>query len=171
MTNELFTLRLLPDDLAKKYTSQLLSYQKTLPDTNIYFLPYSASRFKKQIAGNFISAPLTQVLNIESNPSKRAVDSLLFALPMVSDLLKRSIDSLQLWNITGDETGGRGCPENTHYSGIQPYDTYVIWLITQNDTRKLYFYEPGYFENLCPGRIGRQQAVRLIKLVNTAFRR
>jgi len=148
---DIFELELLPKDMAKKYISQLLSFRRTLPDTNTYFLPYSAYRFTRKIVDKFMGSPL--VLN------------------MVSDLLKRSIDSLQLWNIVGDEKEKRGCPENTRHPGIQPYDNYLIWLITQNDTKKLYFYEPGYFENLCPGRIGRQAAIRLIKLVNNTFRR
>lgn len=81
--------------------------------------------------------------------------------------VKRSLDSLHLWEIQDDSITGEGCVDKR----CEVYDSgnYTIWLITKNEIKKLKFYDPEFFEKCCPGRIGRQKAIKLIKIIGSAF--
>ncbi len=97
-------------------------------------------------------------------------DTNLFFLPvpvsyLIEPIIKKSLDSLQLWSISGDEKDGWGCKEKD--CEILDSVGYTIWLITRSDRKKISFYDPSFYENCCPGRIGRQKVLLFLKLINT----
>lgn len=80
-----------------------------------------------------------------------------------------NITLLHTWQIPDDNIDGEGCA----IKDVKVYDGVgiVLYLITKNEIKRLYFYEPQYFEKkACPGRKGRQAILKIENLFSTYFK-
>jgi len=84
-----------------------------------------------------------------------------------NDLLK-----LQLWRTKDDAIEGSGCPvTKSSYIEIDDGGGVYILLITRGEIKPLNFYAPSEFERFCPGRKGRQTAIKLSRMVCKIFKK
>ncbi|KQM75231.1 hypothetical protein ASE74_20645 [Pedobacter sp. Leaf216] len=78
---------------------------------------------------------------------------------------------LKLWYMKDDAIEGSGCP-TIKGSNLTIHDAGGIYilLISKAEIKPLNFYAPNEFEKFCPGRKGRQTAIKLSGLIGKAFR-
>ena len=71
------------------------------------------------------------------------------------------------WKIKDDKVEGSGCPIGKGIRNLEISDGngYNLALITKNEIKKLYFYEPGTYEQHCPGRDGRKAIIKIWALL------
>jgi len=90
------------------------------------------------------------------------------------DTLKKlwnDVVKLNLWRIKDDAVEGSGCPV-TKNSIFEVYDgggIYIL-LISRINIKPLNFYAPHDFEKFCPGRKGRQTAIKLSGMIYKIFK-
>lgn len=109
---------------------------------------------------NIFSTPID--VNIYFNSIYKNKDSLSF--------FWRELTELKPWELKDDMKDGEGCKLNNN--GIQDQNIYdgggiKLYLITKGKIENLYFYSPDFYENLCPGRIGTQSILKIVKLFST----
>jgi len=77
---------------------------------------------------------------------------------------------LHLWKIKDDAIEGSGCPitSESNFSVIDGGGLYIL-LISRLAIKPLNFYAPDVYERHCPGREGRQTAIKLFNIVNKVF--
>lgn len=81
------------------------------------------------------------------------------------------VAKLRLWRIKDDAIEGSGCPViKKSYMEIYDGGGIYILLISKTDIKPLNFYAPDEFEKFCPGRKGRQNAIKLSSLVYKIFK-
>ncbi|WP_316809381.1 hypothetical protein [Pedobacter agri] len=78
---------------------------------------------------------------------------------------------LNLWNMKDDAIEGSGCPtvKGSNLTIDDAGGIYIL-LISKAEIKPLNFYAPEEFEKFCPGRKGRQTAIKLSDLMVKAFR-
>lgn len=84
--------------------------------------------------------------------------------------LWNEVTKLRLWSVKDDALEGSGCPI-TKKSNVTVYDgggIYIL-LISRIDIKPLNFYAPDEFEKYCPGRNGRQTAMKLSSIFYRRF--
>ena len=85
--------------------------------------------------------------------------------------LWNDILSLKLWLIKDDAIEGSGCPTVKGSSvSIDDAGGIYILLISKAEIKPLNFYAPNDFERICPGRKGRQAAIKLSGLIGRVFK-
>lgn len=98
--------------------------------------------------------------------------------------LWRELSALKPWKFGDDSTYGVGCPvERTQIVrgdtvitreqsfGIMDGGIYILKLITKDGVKRLSYYMPEEVEKACPGKPGRQHAIKLKELILTAFKK
>ncbi|MGN8057572.1 hypothetical protein ACTJKN_14940 [Pedobacter sp. 22163] len=78
---------------------------------------------------------------------------------------------LQLWRTKDDAIEGSGCPtKKGSYLKVEDGGGVYILLISRAEIKPLNFYDPQEFEKYCPGRKGRQTAIKLSSMVYKIFK-
>lgn len=90
------------------------------------------------------------------------------------DTLKKlwnDVARLRLWNTKDDAVEGSGCPvtKNSNVFVEDGGGIYIL-LISRVEIKPLNFYDPQEFEKYCPGRAGRQTAIRLSGMFYKIFK-
>lgn len=85
--------------------------------------------------------------------------------------LWNDVVKLRLWEIKDDAAEGSGCPvTKTTNVFVEDGGGIYILLISRINIKPLNFYAPHDFEAFCPGRKGRQTAIKLSGLVYKIFK-
>lgn len=104
---------------------------------------------------------------------KVAINRYFFAKDIEPDTLKNlwnDIIRLKLWYMKDDAIEGSGCPTTKGKNlTIDDGGEIYILLISKAEIKPLNFYAPEEFEKFCPGRKGRQSAVKLSGLMRKVF--
>lgn len=91
--------------------------------------------------------------------------------PDTLKLFWKQVMELSPWKISDDAVDGSGCPL-VKGKGVMTIDdaggVYIL-LVTRAAIKPLHFYALHDFENFCPGRKGRQAAIKLLNLFNSTF--
>lgn len=85
--------------------------------------------------------------------------------------LWNDILGLKLWFMKDDTIEGSGCPtvKGSNVSIDDAGGIYIL-LISKAEIKPLNFYAPNDFERICPGRKGRQAAIKLSGLIGRLFK-
>lgn len=85
-----------------------------------------------------------------------------------------SIMKFSPWRIKDESVDGNGCPlpqgNNKNKKFIEDGGRIILDLITTDGSKRLNFYAPEFFEEVCPGRTGRKSAIEISKLFKTYFK-
>lgn len=83
----------------------------------------------------------------------------------------KEIQNLTPWNINDDSVEGEGCPPNEKGEKYEIYDGggILLFLITKNEIKRLYFYAPQDYNERCPGKKGRETILDVEKIFNKYF--
>lgn len=108
---------------------------------------------------------------------KAAVDINFYFNPIYfpQDTLKmfwNSIMDVSPFKIKDDTIEGKGCPiiNNKNQKRIDDGGGIALDLITKEGTKRLSFYAPEFFEEVCPGRNGRKSIITISKLFTRLFK-
>jgi hypothetical protein len=84
----------------------------------------------------------------------------------------KQVSAIELWKIKDDAAEGSGCPIDKEKGTMEIEDAGGIYilLITKESIKPLIFYAPNEFEGFCPGRKGRQSAIKLSVLFDKIFK-
>ncbi|WP_316735263.1 hypothetical protein [Pedobacter aquatilis] len=87
-------------------------------------------------------------------------------------LFWNQVMKLKPWNINDDAVDGEGCPlvKGKGVMSIDDAGGIYILLVTKTSIKPLNFYALHDYEKFCPGRKGRQAAIKLLNIFFNAFK-
>jgi len=80
--------------------------------------------------------------------------------PIVLKELWKKIHQLKPWTLTDDKVDGEGCGLNARPI-VYDAGGLNLYLITPTEIKLLYFYAPGFYEQYCKGRRGRESVLKI----------